>query len=799
MNSERQETSVDIRTRIKNSLVFLDGGMGTQLQASGLELGGIPEMLNFTNPELITSIHRRYSEAGSDIVYTNTFGANRLKMKKTGKTVAEIISKALENAREAVKGTDTLVALDVGPIGQLLEPTGSLKFEEAYDIFKEQMVAGKDADLIVLETMTDLYELKAGLLAAKENTDLPVFCTMSFEENMRTFTGCCIPAMAMTLEGLGADAIGLNCSLGPKEVLPIVKEIRKYTSLPLIVKPNAGLPDPVTNTYTITTEDFLGYMKDVLAEGANILGGCCGTTPDFIKIMKDNLTLPEDFRLPDPVSESMVCTPVKAVIIDQPRIIGERINPTGKKRFKEALMNNDIDYILSQALEQTEAGADILDVNVGLPNIDERQMMISAVKAIQSVTDVPLQVDSTIPEVIEAALRIYNGKAIVNSVNGEDEVLEKIIPIVKKYGASVVGLTLDKNGIPPKAEDRFKIAEKIIRYAENAGIKRSDIFIDCLTLTASAEQDAVMETLKAVKMVREKLGVNTVLGVSNISFGLPNRELINHTFLTMAITYGLTLPIMNPNVASMTGVVRAYKLLKGIDRNSTDFIAAYADMTGTNASKPAAPSAGSEMTLSHAIEAGLKNEAARLTAELLRTTDAMTIINETIIPALDKAGKTFEAGKTFLPQLILSAEASQSSFEQIKKALAASGSQSISKGKIVLATVKGDVHDIGKNIVKVLLENYGYTVIDLGKDVEYQAVVDAVIEHDVKLVGLSALMTTTLISMENTVALIREKCPGCKVMVGGAVLTPDYAMKIGADFYSKDAKESVDIAKKVLG
>ena len=785
---------MDFKSWIKTKLIFLDGAMGTQLQANGLELGGIPELLNLSNPELITSVHRSYIRADSDIVYTNTFGANRYKMAKTGKSIDEIIKAAVKNAKKACEGTNSLVALDIGPIGQLLEPTGNLKFEEAYDTFKEQILAGSEADLIVFETMTDLYELKAGLLAAKENSDLPVFCTMTFEENMRTFTGCCISSMAMTLEGLGADAIGLNCSLGPKEILPIVQELRKYTSLPLIVKPNAGLPDPLTNTYDISPSDFLHYMNEVVAAGANILGGCCGTTPEFIKIIKDNLKMPENFTLPEPITLSAVCTPVKTVFIDQPRIIGERINPTGKKRFKEALVNNDIDYVLGQAIEQINAGADILDVNVGLPSIDEKKMMITAVKAIQSVADVPLQLDSTIPEVLEAALRIYNGKPIVNSVNGEQESMRTILPLVKKYGAAVVGLTLDKNGIPAKAEDRFKIAERIINYAVSLGIKKADIFIDCLTLTASAEQAAVMETLKAVKRVREELGVNTVLGVSNISFGLPDRELINHNFLTMALSYGLTLPIINPNVSSMTGAVRAFKLLSNIDKNSSGYISVYGN------SQPAAPqNTNSPMTLSYAIESGLKNECSKITSQLLKTTEPMSVINEIIIPSLDKIGKLFEQGKIFLPQLILSAESSQAAFEQIKKTIAQSGTPSISKGKIILATVKGDVHDIGKNIVKVLLENYGYTVIDLGRDVEYQAVVDAAIEHNVRLVGLSALMTTTLVSMENTIALLRKNNVDCKVMVGGAVLTQEYAMKIGADFYSKDAKESVDIAKLVLG
>ncbi len=785
---------MDFKSWIKQKLIFLDGAMGTQLQENGLELGGIPELLNLSDPELITSVHRSYILTGSDIVYTNTFGANRYKMSGTGKSTDEIIKAAVRNAKKACEGTKSLVALDIGPIGQLIEPTGNLKFEEAYDTFKEQILAGSESDLIVFETMTDLYELKAGLLAAKENSSLPVFCTMTFEENMRTFTGCCIPSMAMTLEGLGADAIGLNCSLGPKEILPIVQELRKYTSLPLIVKPNAGLPDPLTNTYDISPGEFLHYMNEVVSAGANIIGGCCGTTPEFIKIIKDNIKMPESFTLPEQAAISAVCTPVKTVFIDQPRIIGERINPTGKKRFKEALLNNDIDYILGQAIEQINAGADILDVNVGLPSIDEKKMMITAVKAIQSVADVPLQLDSTIPDVLEAALRVYNGKAIVNSVNGEEESMRTILPLVKKYGASVVGLTLDENGIPAKAEERFKIAERIIDYAVSLGIKKSDIFIDCLTLTASAEQEAVMETLKAVKRVREELGVNTVLGVSNISFGLPERELINHNFLTMALSYGLTLPIINPNVASMTGAVRTFKLLSNIDKNSSEYISVYGN------SQPSAPqNTNSLMTLSYAIESGLKNECSKITSELLKTTEPMTIINENIIPALDKVGKLFEQGKVFLPQLILSAESSQAAFEQIKKTMAQSGTQSISKGKIILATVKGDVHDIGKNIVKVLLENYGYTVIDLGRDVEYQAVADAAIEHNARLVGLSALMTTTLVSMENTIALLRKNNVDCKVMVGGAVLTPEYAMKIGADFYSKDAKESVDIAKLVLG
>lgn len=786
---------MDFNQLLKNKFVFLDGAMGTELQARGLKLGGLPEILNFTHPEWIEDIHKTYISSGANIIYTNTFGSNRYKLEETDKTTEEVITEAIKIAKSACKGTDTLVALDIGPIGQLLEPTGSLSFEEAYDIFKEQIIAGKDADVIVFETMTDLYEIKAAVLAAKENSSKPVLCTMTFEQNLRTFTGCSISSMAMTLQGLGVDALGLNCSLGPKELLPVVKELVKWTSIPVIVKPNAGLPNPETNTYDISPQEFSDYMIELSKLGVKIFGGCCGTTPKFIKSLTDTFKNIEYTPNTSFEEVSAICSPSNTVIIDQPRIIGERINPTGKKVFKEALKNNDIDYILGQAIEQIHAGADILDVNVGLPDIDEKNMMITVVKKLQSIVDVPLQIDSTIPEVLESALRIYNGKPIVNSVNGEEESLNSVLPLVKKYGASVVGLTLDKNGIPAKAEDRVNIAEKIINKAMSLGIKKSDIYIDCLTLTASAEQSGVMETLKALKMVRENFGVQTVLGVSNISFGLPNRELVNHNFLTMALTYGLTLPIINPNVESMTGAIRAYKLLKGIDKNSVEFIKSYGNQqnTKTTAEK------SSTIDIFYAIENGLKNDGAKITEELLKTLSPMQIINEMLIPALDKSGNLFEKGIIFLPQLILSAEVAQAAFEIIKKHMIKENNTPISKGNIVLATVKGDVHDIGKNIVKVLLENYGYTVIDLGKDVEYQAVVDAVIEHKSKLVGLSALMTTTLKSMEETINLIKLNNLDCKIVVGGAVLTPDYAIKIGADFYAKDAKESVDVAKKILG
>ena len=779
-------------TIFDKKFVILDGAMGTMLINIGMKLGSIPEELSIDNPDMIIDIHKQYVNAGSDVIYANTFGANRYKLSKSKYSVKEVISAAIANAKKACEGTDTKVALDLGPIGKMMEPIGDMKFEEAYDIYKEQVLAGSEADLIVLETQTDLYEVKAAVLACKENSNLPIMVTMTFEENQRTFTGCTIESMAVTLSALCVDAIGINCSLGPKELYSLVEKLRKWTTLPIVVKPNAGLPDPVTNNYNTTPEEFAEEMKKMISLGVKVFGGCCGTNPDYVKALKTMLADKKPFE--NEVSiPSCVCTPAKMVCIDRPRVIGERINPTGKKLFKEALQKHDINYILNRAIEQAEAGADILDVNVGLPGIDEEQMMIDVVKSIQSVVDLPLQIDSTIPKVIEAGLRIYNGKAIVNSVNGEDEVLDNILPIVKKYGAAVVGLTLDKDGIPKTAEKRFEIANKILHKALEYGIPKEDVYIDCLTLTASAEQEGVMNTLEALNRVKKELGLKTVLGVSNISFGLPNRELVNQNFLTMALAYGLDLPIINPNVAAMMGAVRTYKVLANIDKSAVEYIEAYA-----NAEKTEKPVMAADITLEYAIAKGLKDEAGRITVKMLETMEPMDIINEHLIKALDEAGTKFEQGKIFLPQLISSAGAATKAFDEIKKNMAAGGETSKSNGTIVIATVKGDVHDIGKNIVKVLLENYGYDVIDLGKDVDYQAVVDAVKKYDAKLVGLSALMTTTLVSMENTIKLIKENNLDCKIMVGGAVLTPDYALEIGADYYSKDAKEAVDIAKKVL-
>lgn len=823
-----------MKTLLAKDYIILDGAMGTELQKRGLKLGGIPELLNITAKEMIEEIHMSYMEAGSDIVYANTFGANGYKLRNSGYTVNEIIGNGISIAKSASEkyfeksGKRVLVALDLGPIGQLLEPTGNLAFEDAYNYYKEAIEAGKEADLVIFETQTDLLEVKAAILAAKENSNLPIMVTMTFEENLRTFTGCSVASYALTLDGLGVDAIGVNCSLGPKELIPVVEEIRRYTKLPIIAKPNAGLPDPLTNTYNVSPDEFAKDMKLIANAGATIFGGCCGTNPEFIKYLSksvEKLSFEDIKKIKEEhIPVCAVCSPTKLVEINQPRIIGERINPTGKKKFKEALLNNDLDYILNQATEQIDAGADILDVNVGLPGINEKEMMINAVKAIQSIVDVPLQIDSTIPDVLEAALRIYAGKPIVNSVNGEEKSLDTVLPLVKKYGACVVGLTLDENGIPKSAEGRFEIAKKILDRALFYGIPKENVFIDCLTLTASAEQEGVMETLKAVNRVKTELGLKTVLGVSNISFGLPNREVVNQAFLTMALNNGLDLPIINPNITAMTSAFRAFKLLAGYDENSMEYIENYSDVAIKTIAVPNGAnvnvsngdtslkdnkemngvlSDGNDLhdKLKYAIEKGLKSEGASIASKLINTEgyDPMMLINHVLIPALDRAGEQFEKGKIFLPQLILSASVAQSCFEVIKENFAESGENSVSKGNIVLATVKGDIHDIGKNIVKVLLENYGYNVIDLGKDVEYQAVVDAAIEHKAKMVGLSALMTTTLVSMEETIKLLKENNVDCKIVVGGAVLTEDYAKKIGADYYAKDAKESVDIAKIVFG
>ena len=805
----------DLISCLKNQdrIIYLDGAMGTMLQEAGLGLGERPESMCITRPEVVEKIHRLYVESGSQIIYANTFGANSHKLAGTGYQPDQLIKAAVGIAKKAA-GDRAYVALDVGPIGEMLEPYGTLSFEDAYDIYAEMVTAGEaaGADLIVFETMTDLYEVRAGLLAAKEKTSLPVFVTMSFEASGRTFTGTCIESMACVVQGLGADAVGINCSLGPEEILPLARRLAASTSLPLIIKANAGLPDPETGKYNVSPEEFAESMEKYSTLGLRFTGGCCGTSPEYIKALKEHLDRLPFEEGPVPAASSMVCTPSNAVKIDRVRVIGERINPTGKKRFQQALREQDMDYILNQGIQQMEAGADILDVNVGLPGIDEAGTMVKVIKSLQSVVDIPLQIDSSDPLAVEAGLRVYNGKAIVNSVNGEQETLDRILPLVRKYGASVVGLTLDSNGIPEKAEERLEIARRIVEAALAQGIKREDIFIDCLTLTVSAQQSGAAETLKAVRMVKERLGVHTVLGVSNISFGLPYRDLINHSFLMLAMGNGLDLPIINPNAESMMNAVMAFNVLNNVDRDCEKYIEKFSTYTPPSASAgaPAGSSAAADKkeekgaqapagSVEHAIARGLREEAAAAVKKLLETQDEMSIVNEYLIPALDRVGVDFEKGKVFLPQLLNAAAAANEAFEVIKVRLAKSGDNTVSKGKIIMATVKGDIHDIGKNIVKVILENYGYDVIDLGRDVAPETIVETAIKENVYLIGLSALMTTTLVSMDETIKALRASGHDCKIMVGGAVLTPEYAEKMGADYYTKDAKESADVAKLVLG
>ncbi|MCC8150710.1 MAG: homocysteine S-methyltransferase family protein [Lachnospiraceae bacterium] len=811
-----------------SKLILLDGAMGTMLQNAGLAPGGRPEIFGLEHPDVLEEIQRKYVEAGSDVIYANTFGANAHKLKGTGHSVQEVIPANVATARRAA-GKRVRVALDVGPIGELMEPMGTMSFEEAYETYREMAAAGEQAgaDLIVFETMTDLYEVKAAVLAARENTKLPIWVTMSFEAGGRTFTGTLVSAMAATLDGLGVDAMGINCSLGPQEIFPMIKEMKKWTDKPLIVKPNAGLPDPFTGGYNIDAEEFVSQMRPYLSLGVSMVGGCCGTTPEFIAGLAglaaeaENTDIIEaegaehasadgieiERRNPEKKGTALngnaethptrlrgVCSARKMVDFGGVRVIGERINPTGKKRFAQALREHDIDYIVEQAIDQADAGVDILDINVGLPGIDEAELMTEVVQEVQSIVSLPLQIDSSDPAAIEAGLRACSGRAIVNSINAEDEVLEQILPIVKKYGAAVVGLTMDKSGIPDSAEKRFRLAEKILNAALAIGIPREDVLIDCLTLTISAQQEQAAETLKAVRMVHEKLGLHCVLGVSNISFGLPKRVQITTNFLTQALCCGLDFPIVNPNQKEVMDTIAAFKALSGEDAQCEAYIERFADEPDEK--KRVAPD---EMTVEDAVLSGLKQETRDLTAQLLKTMSELDVINTKLIPALDVVGDRYEKEQIFLPQLINSANAACAGFDLIKDRIAKRGGESASKGTIIMATVEGDIHDIGKNIVRVVLENYGYRVIDLGRDVPPQKVVDTAIAEDVKLVGLSALMTTTVVSMKNTIEALHTSGHDCKVFVGGAVLTPEYAMEIGADYYTKDAKASVDVAKEVLG
>ena len=793
-----------LRERLGKELLYFDGGMGTLLQERGLQPGELPETWNLLHAEEIREIHRKYIEAGSDIVLTNTFGANALKFHDDAYSLEEIVNAAVGHvkaaAEQAGNGRRIYTALDIGPTGKLLKPMGDLDFETAYEAYKEVMIYGEKAgaDLIHIETMSDTYELKAAVLAAKENTSLPVFATTIFDERGKLLTGADVPSVVALLEGLRVDAFGINCGMGPEQMIPILEQITKYSSLPVIVKPNAGLPKQKNGQtyYDVSPEEFAEVMKKIVKMGAVVIGGCCGTTPDHIKAMADACRM-IPIKPVEKKNFTMVSSYGQSVFLGTgSKIIGERINPTGKKRFKQALKEHDLDYILREGITQQDNGAHILDVNVGLPDIDEPALMKEVVQELQSVTSLPLQIDTVDVEAMEGALRIYNGKAMVNSVSGKQEAMDKVFPLIQKYGGVVIGLALDENGIPADAEGRVQVAKKIIAEAAKYGIEKKDIVIDALAMTISSEPEGAKITLETLRRLRDEVGVCTVLGVSNISFGLPSRPIVNSIFYTMAMQNGLSVGIINPGSEDMMKAWYAFHALMALDSNCEKYIARYAQQPGTT---PVQAAGGKHtMTLQSAIERGLKEEASSITAELAEQKDALDIINEELIPALNNVGEGFEKGTVFLPQLLMSAESAKSAFAVLKERMDQSGEVQEKKGKVILATVKGDIHDIGKNIVKVLLENYSFDVIDLGKDVPPEKVVETVLEQDVHLVGLSALMTTTVVSMEETIRQLREKAPDCLVMVGGAVLNQEYADMIGADFYGKDAMQSVHYAQKVF-
>ncbi len=778
----------------EGKFLLFDGAMGTMLQKAGLKTGELPETYNITHPEILTKIHREYVEAGCDVITTNTFQANELKLVDCEYSVEEIIEAAVKLAKDA---GPKYVALDIGPLGQLMEPMGTISFEEAYEVFKRQVVAGAKAgaDIIMIETISDIYEAKAAVLAVKENCDLPVFCTLTYQEDGRTFVGTDPITGTVVLDGLGVDAHGVNCSLGPKELKPIVDEILKYAKAPVMIQPNAGLPQirDGETVYDISPEEFTEFLQLIAEGGAVVFGGCCGTTPEFIRHIRAMLDKMEPVKT-NPRIMTAATSGSKTVIFDNvTTVIGEKINPTGKKKLKEALRSNNMDYIIGEAIDQTSAGADMLDINVGLPELNEPEMIQKVIKEVQGVVNLPLQVDSSNIDAIEAGVRIYNGKPMINSVNGKKDAMAKIFPIVKKYGALILGLALDDDGIPETAEGRLEVARKIVETAESYGIPREDVLIDCLVLTASAQQEQVKETLKAIRLVKQELGVKTVLGVSNVSFGLPNRELINSNFLAASFGAGLDAPIINPMSKPMMDTVHSFRVINNQDRDSEYFIANYSN---ADISKGDDTVSDADRTLKDIIIQGRKEESAPKTIEMLKTVTPMEVVNEHFIPALDIVGDRFETGAIFLPQLIQSAEAVKKAFVIIKDHLDKSGEKEEAKGTIVLATVQGDIHDIGKNIVSMLLENYGFNVIDLGKDVPIQTVVDAVKDNEATLVGLSALMTTTVTTMAATIKALRDQKVDCKVMVGGAVLNEEYTEMVGADFYSKDAREGVKIANK---
>ena len=760
---------------------YFDGGTGTMLN---LKAGEIPEQLNITEPERVFAVHKAYAEAGADIISSNTFGANPIKYDN----YEEMIKAGVALAKKAGKK----VALDIGPTGKLLKPMGDLAFEDCLDAYAKVVKAGKDgADLVLIETMGDTYEIKAAVLAAKENCDLPVFVSMIFDENARLLTGADVKTACAMCEGLGVDVIGFNCGLGPKQMLPLVKELRECCSIPIMVSPNAGLPESINGktVYNVEPEEFADYMLKIAKEGVSFLGGCCGTTPAHIKALIEKTKDIEE-NIPEKKNKTVVSSYSESVEFGEKSvIIGERINPTGKKLLKQALIDNDIDYIIREGIAQKDCGAHILDVNVGLPEIDEPKMLKNAVCALQAVLPLPLQIDSSDYDAMEQALRIYNGKPMINSVNAKAESMAKVFPLAKKYGGVVVCLCLDESGIPETAEGRIALAEKMINEAAKYGIDKKDLVIDALTMTVSTNSQNAVETLRVVDYCRNTLGVHTVLGVSNISFGLPNRELVNSTFYVQALQKGLSGGIINPKSAAMMNAYYAYNALAGLDESCKEYIASAIEVKSESAQN------GSDITLFDAIVKGMKEESAKCAKELLKSFSSLDIINEHIIPALDKVGEGFEKNTVFLPQLLMSADSAKAAFDEIKAQMIISGNAQEKGEKIIIATVEGDIHDIGKNIVKVLLQNYGFDVIDLGKDVKCERVVEETIKNGVKFVGLSALMTTTVVNMEKTIKLLHEQTDA-KVFVGGAVLTRDYARQINADYYAKDAMESVRIAQE---
>lgn len=792
---------MNFKEQLGKKLLFFDGAMGTMLQKQGLQSGEIPEIWNATKEDVILNIHKSYLEAGCNIVKANTFGINPFKMEGTGYTCEELTQKGIQLVKRAIEetGKAAYTALDIGSLGKLLEPLGDLPFEQAYEAFRPICIAGEQAgaDLCLIETMNDTYEIKAAVLAAKENTNLPIVVTMVFDESGKLLTGADMEAAVAMLEGLRVDAIGLNCGFGPDVMKAFLPQLRKVCSLPLVLNPNAGLPVVVDGKtcFQVTPEDFAAVMKEIAQEGVSVMGGCCGTTPSHIQALVEACRDMAPLQVTEK-NRSVVSSYTHAVVFDsRPKIIGERINPTGKSRFKQALREKDMEYIFKEALAQQDRGAHILDVNVGLPEIDEVEMMREAVTGLQGITDLPLQIDTSDGAAMETAMRLYNGKPLINSVNGKQESMDTVFPLVAKYGGMVVCLTLDENGIPETAQGRIQVAEKIIAEAAKYGIGKKDLLIDTLTMAISTGQQNAKTTLDALHHVRHALGIHTTLGVSNISFGLPQREKVNTAFFTIALSKGLSAGIVNPGSDAMMAAYHAYCALNGSDSQCADYIGIYSQQPG----QPKAPAAKpEELTLYDAVVKGLSESAFQAAQKELKSREPLSVIDEDLIPALDHVGQGFEKKTIFLPQLLMSADAAKAGFDAIKEHLKAEGSASASKGTIVIATVKGDIHDIGKNIVKVLLENYGFQVIDLGKDVPPETVVEAAKENNVKLVGLSALMTTTVANMEITIKLLKKELPGCKVMVGGAVLTQTYADMIGADFYSKDAMGSIRYANELF-